>query len=145
MGRILALDYGTKRTGIAVSDPLRIIANALETVPTHTLKEYLKKYIATNDVDAIVVGKPLQMNGLPSETMPHVESLVRWLRAEFPQIEITLFDERFTSVLAQRAMIDGGVGKMARRDKALVDRISATIILQGYMESAEFNCKNRAT
>lgn len=138
MGRILALDYGTKRTGVAVSDPMRIIANALDTVPTVTLKDYLKKYIARNDVSIIVVGNPLQMDGTPSESFAHIEPFVKWLRKEFPQIEVVLFDERFTSVLALRAMIGGGVSKMARRDKALVDRVSATIILQGYMESLEY-------
>lgn len=137
MGRILALDYGTKRTGIAVSDPLRIIANALETVPTHTLMAYLKKYIAENNVDIIVVGKPTQMNGSPSESFRHIEPFVARLHKEFTGIKTVYCDERFTSVLAHRAMIDGGVKKMQRRDKALVDRVSATIILQSYMESCK--------
>lgn len=135
MGRILALDYGTKRTGIAVSDPLRIIAGALDTVPTHTLMEYLKKYLAANDVSIIVVGKPTQMNGQPSQSMAHIEPFVARLRKEFPGVEIVWHDERFTSVLAQRAIIDSGVKKMQRRDKSLVDKVSATIILQSYMES----------
>ena len=139
MGRILALDYGTKRTGVAVSDPLRIIANALETVPTARLKEFLKEYIARNSVDIIVVGKPLQNSGAPSDSLTHIEPFARWLCKEFPHTEVVMFDERFTSVLAHRAMIDGGVGRMGRRDKALVDRISATIILQGYMESLEYS------
>ena len=134
MGRILALDYGTKRTGIAVSDPLRIIANSLDTVPTASLRDYLRKYFAGNDVDIIVVGKPTQMDGTPSQTFAAAESLAASLRAEFPGKEVASFDERFTSVLAQRAMIEGGVKKMGRRDKGLVDRVSATIILQGYME-----------
>lgn len=137
MGRILALDYGTKRTGIAVSDPLRIIAGGLETVPTHTLMEYLKKYIAANPVDIIVLGKPTQMDGSPSQSMVHIEPFAARLRKQFPEIEVTWYDERFTSVLAQRAMIDGGVPKMRRRDKGLVDKVSATIILQGYMESLQ--------
>lgn len=135
MGRILAIDYGTKRTGIAVSDPLRIIANALETVPTATLMEYLRKYFAANDVDIVVVGKPTQMNGAPSESFAHIEPFVKRLRKEFSQKQIVYHDERFTSVLAHRAMIEGGVKKMQRRDKAMVDRVSATIILQSYMES----------
>lgn len=135
MGRILAIDYGTKRTGIAVSDPLRIIAGALDTVPTHTLVDFLKKYIAENDVDIIVVGKPTQMNGQPSQSMAQIEPFVRRLAKEFPTIKIEWQDERFTSVLAQRAIIDSGVKKMQRRDKSLVDKVSATIILQSYMES----------
>lgn len=141
MGRILALDYGTKRTGIAVSDPMQIIANALDTVETARLKEYLKKYIAENPVDTIVVGKPSRMDGTPSESFAHIEPFVRWLRGEFAGIPVELYDERFTSVLAHRAMIDGGVKKMGRRDKALVDRISATIILQSYMESRDNKLK----
>ncbi len=135
MGRILALDYGKKRTGVAVSDPLRIIANALETVPTAQLLPYLKQYLARESVDTIVVGKPTRMDGSPSESFAWIEPFVMRLRREFPSVEVTYWDERFTSVLAHRAMIDGGVKKMARRDKAMVDRISATIILQGYMES----------
>ena len=135
MVRILALDYGKKRTGVAVSDPLRIIANALETVPTAQLLPYLKQYLARESVDTIVVGKPTRMDGSPSESFAWIEPFVMRLRREFPSVEVTYWDERFTSVLAHRAMIDGGVKKMARRDKAMVDRISATIILQGYMES----------
>ena len=135
MGRIMALDYGTKRTGVAVSDPLRIIAGSHETVPTHQLTEYLKKYIAQNPVDIIVVGKPLKMDGSPSQSMTHIEPFVKKLRKECPQIEVTYHDERFTSVLAHKAIIESGVKKMARRDKALVDKVSATIILQSYMES----------
>lgn len=139
MGRILALDYGKKRTGVAVSDPLQIIANALETVPTAQLMPYLEQYLARESVDTIVVGKPTQMDGSPSESFALIEPFVERLRRKFPAVEVVYWDERFTSVLAHRAMIDGGVKKMARRDKAMVDRISATIILQGYME----NMKNR--
>lgn len=135
MGRILALDYGKKRTGVAVSDPLQIIANALETVPTAQLMPYLKQYMSRESVDTIVVGKPTRMDGTPSETFALIEPFVVRLRREFPSVEVVYWDERFTSVLAHRAMIDGGVKKMARRDKAMVDRISATIILQGFMEN----------
>ena len=138
MGRILAIDYGTKRTGIAVSDPMRIIAGALDTIPTHELRTYLRRYVAANEVDTIVVGMPRQMDGTPSETFAQIEPFVRWLRQEFPQREVVMHDERFTSVIAQQAIRDGGVRKMARRDKALVDRVSATIILQGYMESLNY-------
>lgn len=134
MGRILAIDYGTKRTGIAVSDPLRIIAGGLETVATKELEPWLSKYFAANDVRTIVVGKPMQMNGAMSETWKYIEPLVARLRKAYPDKEIVLHDERFTSVMAHRTMLESGIGKMARRDKALVDKISATIILQGYME-----------
>lgn len=137
MGRILAIDYGLKRTGLAVSDPLRIIAGALDTVATHTLMEYLKQYLSKNDVSTIVVGQPKQANGAMSESWRAIEPFVGRLRKEFPQIEVVLYDERFTSVLAHRTMLESGIGRMARRDKALVDRISATIILQDYMQSLE--------
>lgn len=134
MSRILAIDYGTKRTGIAVSDPLRIIAGGLETVETKVLEKWLAQYFAANDVSTIVVGKPMQMDGSPSDTWKYVEPLVTRLRVAYPDKEVELSDERFTSVLAHRTMLESGIGKMARRDKALVDKISATIILQGYME-----------
>lgn len=139
MGRIIAIDYGTKRTGLAVTDPLRIIANVLDTVETKQLEKYLADYFSKNDVDIIVVGKPSQMNGQPSETMRYIEPLVGRLRHAYPQKQVVLYDERFTSVIAHRTMLESGIGKMARRDKALVDRISATIILQSYMDSIEYN------
>ncbi len=138
MGRVLAIDYGTRRTGIAVTDPLRIIAGALETVPTHTLHAWLAAYLTTESVDIIVVGHPIRMDGSPSETMAQIAPLVEKLRADHPAQRVVMHDERFTSRLAQRAMRDGGVKKMARRDKALVDRVSATIILQDYLESREY-------
>ena len=134
MGRILAIDYGRSRTGIAVSDPLRIIAGALTTVDTKELEPFLKDYFAKNEVDIIVLGKPVQMNGTPSETWRYIEPLAGRLRHDYPDKEVVFCDERFTSVLAHRTMLESGIGKMARRDKALVDRISATIILQSYME-----------
>ncbi len=134
MARILAIDYGTKRTGIAVSDPLRLIAGALDTVPTHTLAAFLDNYFAREAVDTVVVGMPRQMDGTPSESFRHIEPFVKKLRARHPAMEVVYHDERFTSVMAQRAIIEGGVKKMARREKALVDRVSATIILQSYME-----------
>ena len=135
MGRILAIDYGTRRTGLAVTDPLCIIANALETVETKQLERYLADYFAKNDVDIIVLGKPSQMNGQPSETMRYIEPLAGRLRHAYPDKQVVLYDERFTSVMAHRTILESGIGKMARRDKALVDRISATIILQSFMES----------
>ncbi len=135
MGRILAIDYGTKRTGIAVSDPLRLIAGGLTTVETKLLERWLAQYVAENDVTTIVVGKPTQTNGQPSDTWRFVEPLVARLRRAYPDREVRLYDERFTSVLAHRAMLESGIGRKARQNKALVDKISATIILQGYMES----------
>ena len=137
MGRIIAIDYGTKRTGLAVTDPLRIIANALETVETKQVEKYLADYFSKNDVDVIVLGKPSQMNGQPSETMRYIEPLAGRLRHAYPNKQVVLYDERFTSVMAHRTILESGIGKMARRDKALVDRISATIILQSYMESLQ--------
>ncbi|MBR4854579.1 MAG: Holliday junction resolvase RuvX [Alistipes sp.] len=139
MGRIIAIDYGTKRTGLAVTDPLRIIANALDTVETKQLEKYLADYFSKNDVDIIVLGKPSQMNGQPSETMRFIEPLAGRLRHAYPEKKVVMYDERFTSVMAHRTILDSGIGKMARRDKALVDRISATIILQSYMDSIEYN------
>ena len=138
MGRILAIDYGLKRTGIAVSDPMRIIAGGLETVPTAQLEQWLGQYMAANDVDIIVVGKPTQMNGAPSQSWAAIEPFVKRLEARYPDCRVVLHDERFTSVIAHRAMIDGGMKKMARRDKAVVDKISATIILQSYMDSLAY-------
>ena len=137
MGRIIAIVYGTKRTGLAVTDPLRIIAGALATVETKQLEKYLADYFSKNDVDIIVLGKPSQMNGQPSETMRFIEPLAGRLRHAYPDKQVVLYDERFTSVLAHRTILDSGIGKMARRDKALVDRISATIILQSYMDSLQ--------
>ncbi|MFI3285292.1 MAG: Holliday junction resolvase RuvX [Rikenellaceae bacterium] len=141
MGRILSIDYGTKRTGIAVSDPLQIIAGGLETVPTKELERWLAQYFTKNDVSIVVVGKPSQMNGEPSATWRYIEPLVARLKAAYPAKEIVLHDERFTSVLAQRTILESGIGKMARRDKSLVDKVSATIILQSYMDSLAFNTK----
>ena len=134
LGRILAIDYGTKRTGIAVSDPLQLIAGGLETVPTKELERWLAAYFAREEVSTIVLGKPARMDGTPSDTWRYIEPLAVRLRRAWPDKEVTFYDERMTSVLAHRAMLESGIGRMARRDKALVDKISATIILQGYME-----------
>lgn len=134
MGRILAIDYGTKRTGIAVSDPLRIIAGGLVTVETKELERWLADYFTREEVSTIVLGKPMQMDGSPSETWRYVEPLAARLRRAYPDKEVCFHDERFTSVMAHRAMLESGIGRMARRNKALVDKISATIILQSYME-----------
>ena len=137
MGRIIAIDYGKKRSGIAVTDTLQIVANGLTTVPTHTLLNFIKDYVSTESVDRIVVGLPKQMNNQPSENMKRIQPFVNRMRKELPEIPIEMYDERFTSVLALRAMIDGGIKKMARRDKAIVDEISATIILNDYLESLQ--------
>ncbi len=133
--RILSIDYGKKRTGIAVTDPLQIVAGGLVTVATHTLFDFLKGYVSREQVERIVIGKPMQPNGQPSENFQRVEQFVNRWRKAMPEIPIEYYDERFTSVLAHQAMIDGGLRKKARQDKALVDEISATIILQDYMRS----------
>lgn len=136
MGRILAIDYGKKRTGLAVTDPLRIIANGLATIPTSDIFDYLTEYIAKESVDQLVIGKPIQPNGQPSENLSRVENFVNRWRKLHPEMPIDYYDERFTSVIAHQAMIAGGVKKKTRReDKGLVDEISATIILQDYMRS----------
>lgn len=135
MGRILAIDYGRKRTGLAVTDSLQMIANGLTTVSSHELVNYLKDYTSREAVDVFVVGFPKQMNNEPSENMQYIEAFVKHLKRTLPDIPVVYHDERFTSVMAHRAMIDGGLKKKKRQDKALVDEISAVIILQSYMES----------
>ena len=135
MARILSIDYGKKRTGLAVSDPLQIIAGGLATVSTSQLFDFLKDYIAREQVERIVIGEPRQPNGQPSENLERVKQFVNRWRKAVPDIPIEFYDERFTSVLAHQAMIDGGLRKKARQDKALVDEISATIFLEDYMRS----------
>lgn len=135
MGRILSIDYGVRRTGLAVTDPLQIIANGLCTVDTPKLMQFLKDYVARETVEQFVVGLPKQTNGKDSENLPRVRSFVGRLQKEIPLIPVEMWDERYTSVLAHQAMLESGIGKMARRNKALVDEISACIILQGWMES----------
>jgi putative Holliday junction resolvase len=135
MGRILSIDYGRKRTGIAVTDPLQIIANGLTTVPTAKLMDFLRDYMAKEPVECIVVGQPKQMNGAMSESWRYIQPFLGRLKREMPNVPVQLIDERFTSVLAHQAMLDGGLRKTARQDKALVDEISACIILQSYLES----------
>ena len=131
----MSIDYGKKRTGLAVTDPLQIIAGGLATVSTFKLFEWLDAYLNIEQVERVVVGEPRQPNGQPSENMERVAAFVRKFRKTFPDIPVELVDERYTSVLAHRAMIDGGLKQKARRDKALVDEVSATIILQSYLES----------
>ena len=135
MARILGIDYGRKRTGVAVTDPLQIVAGALGTVPTHTLEKYITDYVAREEVELIVVGQPLQLNGEPSESMRYITPFVNRLRKILPNIPVVMYDERFTSTIAHQAMIDGGRKKSDRRDKARVDSIAATIILNDYLMS----------
>lgn len=135
MARILSIDYGKKRTGLAVTDPLQLIAGGLATVATSELFDYLLRYVAGEEVERIVIGEPRQPNGEPSENLVRVQQFVNRWRKQMPQIPIEYYDERFTSVLAHQAMLAGGLKKKARQDKALVDEISATIILEDYMRS----------
>lgn len=137
MGRIVALDYGQKRTGIAATDPLQLIANSLTTVSSSEVISFLVSYLAGEKVDAFVVGYPRQMNNTPSESVKYIDPFVTLLKKTFPDKEVFLMDERFTSKIAMQTMISGGVKKKDRRNKALVDAISATIILQSFMESRE--------
>lgn len=138
MGRFLAIDYGKKRTGIAVSDILKMIANPLTTVDTSKLFDFLQDYIAKEDVERIIIGKPLQKNGEYSENMKRVEPFYNRLKKIYPSIIIEYFDERFTSVIAHQAILDSGIKKKDRQDKSLVDKISAAIILEGYMDYLRF-------
>ncbi len=134
MARILSIDYGKKRTGLAVTDTLQLIANGLTTIDTKDLFDFLTRYVQTEEVERIVIGRPTQPNGQPSENLARVENFVNRWRKVMPTIPIEYYDERFTSVIAHQAMISGGVKKKTRReDKGLVDRISATIILEDYM------------
>ena len=135
MARILSIDYGRKRTGLAVTDPLQIIAGGLATVSTSELFEWLKGYVAREQVERIIIGEPRQPNGQPSENLLRVQQFVSQWRKSVPDIPIEYYDERYTSVLAHQAMLIGGLKKKARQDKALVDEISATIILEDYLRS----------
>jgi len=135
MGRILGIDYGLKRTGVAVTDPLHIVASALATVPTHQLMTFILDYVKREAVERIVVGQPSQLNGQPSASMQHITPFVKRLQRELPGVPVSLYDERFTSTLAHRAMLDGGMKKSDRRDKARVDSIAATIILNDWLQS----------
>ena len=138
MSRIIAIDYGKKRTGIAVTDILQLIANGLTTVPTTELMDFLLNYVAKEPVERIIVGHPKQMNNEDSENMKRIVPFVNHLKKKLPHIPVEWVDERFTSVLAHQAMLDGGLRKKARQNKALVDEISATIILQSYLESKKY-------
>jgi putative Holliday junction resolvase len=138
MGRIIGIDHGRKRTGIAVTDPSRIIASPLTTVPTHELMEFLKKYISEEGVDCIVVGEPKQMDYSASESEQFIKPFLKQLKKTFPEITIERVDERFTSKMAMQAILDSGINKKRRRDKALVDKVSAAIILQTYLDMIKY-------
>jgi putative Holliday junction resolvase len=138
MGRILAIDYGQKRIGLAVTDPLQMIANRLETVPVAGIWDYLSDYFSKESVECVVVGYPRQMNNEASESVRYINPFLKKFSKVYPEMPIELVDERFTSKMAFRAMIDGGLKKKARQDKALIDTVSATIILQSYLEQKRF-------
>ena len=133
----MAIDFGRRRCGIAVTDSLRLVANPLETVETGRLADFVRAYIAAEGVDAVIVGRPRQMDGSDSECMRYLTPAINRLRKLIAPVPVIFFDERFTSVLAHKAMLDGGMKKMARRDKAVVDRISASIILNDYLSSRQ--------
>lgn len=135
MGRILAIDFGRKRVGIAVTDPLKIIANGLTTVHSKDIFTFLEDYFENNDVEAIVIGYPTTLRNEGAESLKYINPFIKKLKLKYPKMNLELFDERFTSKMAFDAMIEGGLKKKARQDKALIDKISATIILQSYMES----------
>jgi putative holliday junction resolvase len=141
MERLMAIDYGSKRTGLAVSDPAQLIANGLDTVKSSQLISYLKSYFAREAVGLVVIGYPKQMNNLPSDAVRYIDDFIIKFEKSFPGKKYYLMDERFTSKMALQAMIDGGLKKKQRQNKALVDKISATIILQSYMEMKD-NSKN---
>ena len=134
MGRILAIDYGRKRTGLAVTDPLRITANPLLTLPTNDLPRWIEDYLKKEQVDEVVIGLPTQMNGQESESMQYIRPFMNYFRNRWPDTPLIPYDERFTSTLAHRAMIDGGMKRKQRQDKSVVDKLAACIILEGYLE-----------
>jgi len=134
----MAFDYGTKRIGIAVTDPLQIIATGLDTIHPNAIIEYLKKYMQTEPVERFIVGEPKQMDNTPSQSAPHVKGFVNLLKKQFPDIPIEMLDERFTSKMATAAIIQSGRNKKDRQDKALVDTVSATILLQSYMATTHY-------
>ena len=138
MGRILAIDYGKKRVGIAVTDPMQIIASPLTTVAVSALESFLVDYLKKEEVDEFVVGYPVQLNNLPSESVKYIDPFLKKLRKLFPDKPVHLTDERFTSSIAVRALIEGGVKKKERRDKSIIDKISASLILRTFLEKRSF-------
>ncbi|MFM7015278.1 MAG: Holliday junction resolvase RuvX [Bacteroidota bacterium] len=135
MGRILAIDYGTKKTGLAVTDPMKIVASPMDTIPTYTLIDFLKNYLSKEAVECIVIGDPRRLNGEMSETTHLTNQFVNKLKKEIPEIKIVRMDERFTSKIAEKSVISMGLPKMKRQDKSLIDKVSATILLQDYMNT----------
>ena len=138
MGRLVALDVGKKRTGIAATDPLKIIPQGIGYFPTGKVVEWLEEYLKTESVDALVIGEPKQADNTPSESVRFIDPLIKRIRTKLPELKIVRYDERYTSVLAQKAILESGVPKMKRREKGLVDEVSAVIILRDYMESKAF-------
>ncbi|MDE5901346.1 MAG: Holliday junction resolvase RuvX [Muribaculaceae bacterium] len=138
MGRLMCIDYGRKRCGVAVTDELKLVATGLVTVPTAGIFDFVRDYVASNSVEALILGRPRTLRGEDSESMRYITPFVNRLRRAMPQLQVEFFDERYTSVLAHRAMIDGGMKKKDRREKATVDRIAATIILNDYLQSQTF-------
>jgi putative Holliday junction resolvase len=136
MGRIMAIDYGTKRIGLAITDPLQMFASPLQTISTGDFDEFIKEYIKRETIDAFVIGYPVQMDNTPSQSVRSINPFIKKLKNKFPEIHIHLADERFTSKMALRTMIEGGVKKKDRMDKSMVDKISASIILQSFLDSS---------
>jgi len=143
MGRILGIDYGNKRVGLAVTDPMQIFASPLNTISAHDIDNFIAEYMASEQVDAFVVGYPVQMNNEPSESVKYIDPFIRKLKKKFPGIPVHMVDERFTSQMAFRTMIDGGLKKKGRQNKSMIDMISASIILQSFLDSR--NAKTNTT
>ncbi len=137
MSRILGIDYGTKRTGIAVTDPLQIIASGLTTVPTHELFEFIAKYMKEEEVEAIVVGEPMHPDGNPAQIAEQVKGFANKLRKQYPNIQVFMQDERYTSVEAKQVILQSGANRKKRQDKALVDKVAAALILEDYLNSKQ--------
>ncbi len=135
MGRILGIDYGTKRIGLAITDPLQIFASPLNTIKTHEFDSFILNFLQTEEIEAFVIGYPVQMNNKPSESVIFINPFIKKLKKKYPEKDIHLIDERFTSQMALRTMIDGGVKKKDRQDKSMVDKISASIILQSFLDN----------
>jgi putative holliday junction resolvase len=143
MGRILAIDYGKKRIGVAVTDPMQMIASPLTTVLVNEFEDFLTDYLQTQNVDSFVIGYPTDMNNQPSTSVKYIEPFIKRLKRLFPDKPLHLVDERFTSKMALRAMIDGGMKKKDRRNKAMIDKISAAIILQSFLDNRSFLLENK--
>jgi putative Holliday junction resolvase len=142
MGRIIGIDYGVKRIGLAVTDPLKIFASPLITVSPGEFDNYIKDYLKTDEVDAFVIGYPVKMNNQPSESVTYINPFIKKLKKTYPEKHIYLADERFTSQMAMRTMVEGGVKKKGRQDKSIVDKISASIILQSFLDNRSNRTEN---